>query len=84
MDKVKWQDDAGGWHTGTLVPDPNGGLLQVGRQTLVKESCCGTLTWVHLGKLADWESREKWEKPPVSFDGRPWYFDQPSFTESKQ
>jgi hypothetical protein len=90
MDKVKWQDSAGGWHTGTVIPnaihrDDAINIICGERQQmrrLVKESCCGTLTWVPLGVLSEWESREKWEATPNH--ERPWYFDKPSFTESKQ
>jgi hypothetical protein len=28
---------------------------------LVRESCCGTLSWVECGKLERWPGRDEWE-----------------------
>ncbi len=63
---VKWQDEAGGWHTGKvmlthdLTPvsdmDHEGQFL-----TLVKESCDGRMTWVSNKIMIEWKPRSEWE-----------------------
>lgn len=59
---IHWQDESGGWHTGRIVLRPSGQNAteytpSVGYVSLVKEDCCGTLTWVAESALKPWPSR---------------------------
>lgn len=69
---VKWQDDDEAWHTGRVVLHLNDHELSIApanhhydEYKLVKESCCGSLTWVKSKRLLDWALRSEWEKDEV-------------------
>jgi hypothetical protein len=71
MHPVKWQDDDGGWHTGRIVIVQGARIFSAsqatnqpagGVQVLVKESCCGTLTWVDTRRLEHWPRRSEWDR----------------------
>lgn len=56
---VKWQDENDGWHVGHRVLTPEGEPVDeytVDEYTveLIRETPCGTLTWVHCMKLTDY------------------------------
>ena len=68
---VKWQDDAGGWHTGEKVISPDGfsvSWADASHRThfLVRESCDGRLTWVDFARLERWATRSEWEDATCS------------------
>jgi hypothetical protein len=63
----KWQDESGGWHTGTKILTPDGFSVSWGGPDhatwfLVRESCDGRLTWVRAVDLERWEVRSEWER----------------------
>jgi hypothetical protein len=51
---VKWQDDADGWHVGYTVDEPSGHPVGCGWLALIRETPCGTLSWVDVGRLTDY------------------------------
>ncbi len=61
-DLVKWQDKAGGWHTGRLVMVAGGDYpveCMSGSYRLVRESCDLGLTWVPPVRLKKWLTRKE-------------------------